>query len=334
MQTDTDQSILRLIVSDGSQVAARVAQHMGITRQAASSHLARLRKQGLVTLSGHGASTQYTLVTLAEQHRKYPREGLQEDAVWREFFVPQLLGLPSNVLSIWHYALTEMINNAVDHSDATSIAVGLWRNALYAEAYVLDDGEGIFLKIKRVFNLLDARESILELAKGKLTTDPDNHTGEGIFFSSKIMDSFDIRSGRLQFTHNVGRKDWLIEHPTDAQGTLVLMRQTHDSERTTKSVFDQFATPEEYSFEKTIVPVRLAQYEGENLVSRSQAKRLTLRFEKFTTVVLDFEGVAEIGQSFADEVFRVFQRSRPQTQLVPVNMTLAVENMVRRARSK
>ena len=57
---------------------------------------------------------------------------------------------------------------------------------------------------------------------------------------------------------------------------------------TLQEVFDQLAAPEEYTFAKTIVPVRLAQPEGEKLVSRSRAKRLTMRFERFQTVVLDF----------------------------------------------
>jgi len=99
-------------------------------------------------------------------------------------------------------------------------------------------------------------------------------------------------------------------------------------------VFDQFAAPEDYTFAKTIVPVRLAQHEGEKLISRSQAKRLTMRFERFQTVVLDFTGVEEIGQAFADEVFRVFQQAHPATALVPTNMTSAVEMMFKRVMTR
>ena len=111
------------------------------------------------------------------------------------------------------------------------------------------------------------------------------------------------------------------------------MRLNNDSQRIDQEVFDHFAEPDEYTFAKTIVPVRLAQYEGEKLVSRSQAKRLTLRIERFQTVVFDFDGVAEIGQAFADEVFRVFKTAHPGTKLIPIKMTEAVENMVKRATS-
>ena len=75
-----------------------------------------------------------------------------------------------------------MVNNAIDHSGSVQVAVGLIRDALNTSVYIADEGEGIFLKIQRALNLYDPRKAILELAKGKLTTDPVNHTGEGIFF--------------------------------------------------------------------------------------------------------------------------------------------------------
>lgn len=333
MLSHDDRSILRLVAGDGKHVAARAAQHLDITRQAASARLARLKKQGVLASTGRGAGTHYSLVTLIDQRRVYPRAGLQEDLVLREFFLPALKVLPKNVQNIWQYVITEMVNNAIDHSGAETIEVGLRQDALNTHVYVADEGEGIFIKIQRALNLFDPRMAILELAKGKFTTDPANHTGEGIFFSSKMVDLFDIRSGHLHFMHDDGFDDWLIERPADANGTLVIMQLANDSQRSQEDVFNRFAMPDECTFAKTIVPVRLAQYEGESLVSRSQAKRLTLRFDRFQTVVLDFEGVLTIGQAFADEIFRVFQRSHPTTELAPVHMTEQVAQMVHRARS-
>ena len=69
----------------------------------------------------------------------------------------------------------------------------------------------------------------------------------------------------------------------------------------------------------------------DDLVTRSQAKRLMLRVERFRTVVLDFAGVAGIGQAFADEVFRVFANAHPGVELVPMHATPAVQQMIRRA---
>lgn len=324
-------AILATITQNGSNVAARLAAQHGVSRQSASAWLSKLKREGVIASSGVGRGVHYHLLTLAQVRQLYPRAGLHEDRVWREAIALALHDLPANVRDIWHYAVTEMVNNAIDHSGSERVTVVLLRDALNTTVYIADEGEGIFLKIQRALNLYDPREAILELAKGKLTTDPDHHTGEGIFFSSKVMDAFDIRSGTLHFMHDEWGADVLLGRPANAPGTLVLMRLANDSERTLREVFDQFAAPEEYTFAKTIVPVRLAQHEGEKLVSRSQAKRLTMRFERFQTVVLDFAAVEEIGQAFADEVFRVFHLAHPETALLPIHMTPAVENMFKRA---
>jgi biotin operon repressor/anti-sigma regulatory factor (Ser/Thr protein kinase) len=323
--------VLLLAAAGNRNVGATLAEEFGISRQAASARLKQLVKVGELIANGTTKARTYELATLIEQAQSFPREGLAEDQLWRTLCAPVVKDLPENARDIWHYGITEMINNAVDHSGSTAVHVWIRRNALYTTASIADDGEGIFLKIQKALGLFDARESILELAKGKLTTDPANHTGEGIFFASKMFDAFEIRSGNLYFMHDEGDPDMLLEHPKDAPGTFVHMQLANVTERTTKEVFDKFAAPDEFTFDRTVVPVRLAQYEGEKLVSRSQAKRLTMRFDRFRTVVLDFSGVEMIGQAFADEVFRVFQAAHPQIELVPFRMTPAVEGMVKRA---
>lgn len=323
---------LRLASTGVTGIGTALAQEFGITRQAAAAHLRKIVAAGFLSPEGTTRSKRFKLVDLQSASQVLPRDGLREDVVWREICAPVVSDLPANVREIWQYGITEMVNNAIDHSGSPDVAITIRRNALYTTAAIADRGEGIFVRIQRGFGLYDTREAILELAKGKLTTDPENHTGEGIFFASKVFDAYDIRSGALHFRHDAGMLDMLVERPADAPGTMVLMRIDNDSPRALKEVFDQFAAPEEYTFAKTIVPVRLAQYEGEKLVSRSQAKRLTMRFEKFQSVALDFDGVAEIGQAFADEVFRVFQVAHPKTILLPVHMTDAVKNMVNRAK--
>jgi len=324
---------LELISTDGHRVGARLAKEFGLSRQVANGFLQSLIRDGLIEAEGSTRARVYCLKTLLAQDHAYPRLGLQEDVVWREKFAPAVADLPENVRDIWHYAITEMINNAIDHSGSAQVRVGLRKNALFTEASVADDGEGIFLKIQRELNLYDPREAILELAKGKLTTSPQNHSGEGIFFTSRLVDAFEIESGHLHFRHDRGAFDFLTERSAEAQGTQVLMRLDNNSPRAMQSVFDEFSDQDEYSFDKTVVPVRLAQHEGEKLVSRSQAKRVAHRFERFKRVVLDFEGVAEIGQAFADELFRVFAAGHPNVRLTPINTSPAVANMVRRALS-
>jgi hypothetical protein len=189
-----------------------------------------------------------------------------------------------------------MFNNAVDHSSGTRTTVQLKRTS--------DDfiARCIFLKIPTPLSMMAIeRHSALELAKGKFTTDPARHTGEGIFFTSKILDAFDISSGGVYFTS--------VSPMQNPKGTAVWMKLKNSSDRSHKEVFDTSASPEnDYAFDKTVVPVKMAEHNKDDLIFRSKAKRLLFRIDGFRTVVLDFKNVNQIGQAFADEIFRVFAR--------------------------
>jgi DNA-binding transcriptional ArsR family regulator len=312
-------------------VAADTARHFKISRQAASRHLHALEEAGLVRSEGAKNVKKSTLIPLKQTSWTFRLAGLKEDVVWLESIAPLIADLPGNVREIWQYGATEMINNALDHSEGLNLSIYFSRNAIDCELTITDDGEGIFHRIQRLTGLYDARESILELAKGKLTTDPQNHSGEGIFFTSRAFDSFAIISRNLYFTHQTEKDDWLIDIDSDTPGTSIYLRLSNTCPRTMKELYDEYAEPDEYSFNKTRVPVKLARYEGEKLVSRSQAKRLVSRFEKFSTVILDFEDVEEIGQAFADEIFRVFASNHPEVKLITAHATDAVNKMILRA---
>jgi hypothetical protein len=225
-----------------------------------------------------------------------------------------------------------MVNNAIDHSNGTEVTITIERNVLLTEMHIRDDGTGIFRKIRDAHKLEDERHAILELAKGKLTTDPANHTGEGIFFTSRMMDDFAILSGDSYFSHDQETdRDWTLSVSENRIGTSVFMRLRNDSRKSTQEVFDRFAEEDEdYGFTKTILPVRLATYGQDNLVSRSQAKRLLSRVERFKTVLLDFKDVEFAGQAFIDEIFRVFVRNNPNMSIVPINTSSQVQRMIER----
>ncbi len=326
-----DKLILRLIDKGEPHVAATAAHELGVSRQTVAARLRRMGADHIIKAEGVGRGRRYALLPILSVRKHYAIEGLDEFRVWLNDVAPLMSDLPPNVIDIWRYGVTEMVNNVIDHSQGQHASVFVERNALRTTIRVTDDGEGIFHRIHRLMGLYDPRESILELAKGKLTTDPGRHSGEGVFFSSRMFDLFSIISRNLFFSHEAKSDDWLIDREREVSGTTVTMTLANDSARTNRSVFDEFAAPEEFTFAKTIVPVRLAQHEGEKLVSRSQAKRLTMRFERFQTVVLDFAGVEEIGQAFADEVFRVFQAAHPALEMTPIHMSEEVRSMISRA---
>lgn len=331
---DIRRYILEHVEKHPNDIGRVTAEHFQITRQAINKHLQKLCAEQALAESGKTRSRTYKLAALVEWRQSWKiTDELAEDLVWAESIRPLLAPLPDNVLDIWHYGFTEMFNNAIDHSSGTEIRVRVRKNAMSTEMVLMDDGLGIFKKIQATMNLLDERHAILELSKGKLTTDPSNHSGEGIFFTSRMFDSFDILSGNVFFTHQFGNEeDWILESKGLTSGTSVWMKINNHTSRTTKKVFEKFTTGDDFGFNKTVVPVKMAQYGEDKLISRSQAKRVLARVELFKTVIFNFEGVEVIGQAFADEIFRVFSQKHPEIEMVAIKANSEVKKMISRAK--
>ena len=174
--------------------------------------------------------------------------------------------------------------------------------------------------------LTDTEDAICELFKGKLTTDEAHHSGEGIFFSSKILDSFAILSdGKIftmdEFDNSAVQEDIFM---SDLCGTMVSMQLSNFSNKQLMNVFNEFSSVEQ-GFNKTIIPLRNVFIS--NPVSRSQAKRVCARLERFEEVTLDFKDVSWAGQGFMHEIFVVFAKYNPSIKIVPINMNDDVSKM-------
>src|SRR3989338_2607764 len=327
--------ILENIEHHPSDISALAGGKFSISRQAIHLHLKNLEKEGVISSEGSTRGKKYFLRVMLERHWTISLgSGLQEDRVWREHIEPLMkqINIKSSVTDICHYGFTEMVNNVLDHSVAQTFSMSFKATAKNIRMSVSDNGVGIFEKIKQAYKLEDHRHAILELAKGKVTVDPERHTGEGIFFTTRMFDYFAILSGRLFYSRRSKGDDWLIEDKdSDHRGTYVVMEIDRNSPRTAKEIFDQFASEaHHYGFTKTHVPVKLAIYGHENLISRSQAKRLLARFDKFKEVLLDFDGVKKIGQAFADEIFRVYKNEHPSVEIVWIRANEEVEKMIQR----
>ena len=278
----------------------------------------------------------------------YNNEKLEEDSVYRSDFYPFLQDLPDNIQHIWAYAFTEMLNNAIEHSQSETIYIILDKDYLSTSIWILDLGIGIFNNIvcymKQKYDRIDIKieDAIIELFKGKLTTAERNHSGEGIFFTSRMMDDFFILSSNTFFSHNnvsehvynefinkTSRKTKTMAG-VDA-GTVVYLNMSNHSKKNIKEVFDMYA-PIDSGFIKTSIPIKHACCEFGYPVSRSQARRLCTRFDEFEEVVLNFEGVDNIGQAFAHEIFNVFQQKHPDLKLIVENAVPYVSNMIERVK--
>lgn len=317
-----------------TDIASLVASHFDLSRQASNRHLKRLVDEGHLLSEGVTRNKSYKLNTQNLLHKTYTvNDQLNEGDVWFKDIAPLLGDLPENVKDIWDYGFTEMFNNVIDHSGSLTVEVYVDKTAAGFKIMIVDRGEGIFRKIQKALNLTDQRHAVLELAKGKFTTDPANHSGEGIFFSSRAFDSFLILSDNIHFSHDSGSVlDWIIENSQRVDGTAVLMEINNTSQHNITEIFDDYASEDDdYGFNQTVVPVKLAQHGDEKLVSRSQAKRVLSGLDRFTNIIFDFNGVETIGQAFADQIFRVYKTQHPEIKIIFLNTNKNLDNMINRA---
>jgi biotin operon repressor/anti-sigma regulatory factor (Ser/Thr protein kinase) len=333
---EAKRSILAFLARRPEASGQELRTRLGITRQALNLHMRALIREGKVLKSGATRGARYTLagkrVPSVAQARVLRLRGADEALVYDQFATTLNLRtqLRPNEEAIFHYAFTEMLNNAIEHSRSDRGGVRMRLTPAAAAFEVRDHGIGIFHSIRSKLGLEDEQAALLELLKGKTTTMRERHTGEGIFFTSRVADRFALRSHRIGVEWNRRRDDVFVSQQRFLRGTRVEFLIEKGTRRRLEQVFGQFAPAEyDYRFEKTRVLVKMLQAE---YVSRSEAKRLLANLDQFREVVLDFRDVRSIGQGFADEVFRVFAAAHPDTKLIVDNANPVVDAMFRHAR--
>jgi excisionase family DNA binding protein len=262
--------------------------------------------------------------------RTLPISGLAEDRVWRDLIhdLDHASQPLTPAMHIMRYAFTEMLNNAIDHSGGTHVQIEWWEVPDNLAFEIRDNGQGIFSHLRDGLALEDHFAAIQELSKGRTTTSPHEHTGEGIFFTSKAVDIFEIAGNGWRWTIDNLRGDQAVGADPARPGTTVSCEIDPATTRHLDQVFDAF-TDEDHSFSRSRVRVKLFEL-GVQFVSRSEAKRLLRGLERFREVEADFEGVLEVGQGFVDELVRVWPSQHPDTRITPTHMNRAVDAMVRR----
>ena len=330
--------ILAYLARRRAASGGELRSHLGISRQALSVHIRGLVEAGKVVRSGAARGARYMLQGRAPKAAVVSRtlriRGLDEARVWDALATGLNLRhtLRSNVEAVAHYAFTEMLNNAIEHSKAPRCSVRFRLDPGLLSFEIRDPGIGVFHSIASKLRLDGEHTALVELLKGRTTTMREAHTGEGIFFTSRAADRFVLRSHRIQVEWSRIKDDVFVSNPRFLKGTSVSFLIQRNSRQHLETLFAEFA-PEEYDFrfQKTRVLVKLLQ---RDYISRSEAKRLLANLERFSEVVLDFRDVKAVGQGFADEIFRVFARQHPRIGITTENTNPVVDAMIRHARSQ
>ena len=307
------QYILEKIEDQQPSIVERTANAFNISKNTVYRYIHELESQDII----HKEGRTFSLVEKTDSFflQRSKNELSAEDIIYNQYIKKYIVYLPENIQKIWQYSFMEMMNNAIDHSDSEYVSITIIQNYLTFISIVL-------LSTLLFFN---------ELFKGKLTTDSAHHSGEGIFFTSRVLDRFAALSGGKIFTHDKyseilrNLKDTSLNNLTNIRGTVILMSLSNFSKREISEVFDMFSDVDG-GFTKTHIPIK--NIYDTYPVSRSQAKRLCHRFEKFEEVELDFNGVDDIGQGFAHEIFVVFQNSHPDIKIISTHTNPSIDKMI------
>lgn len=330
---NTKDKIMKILKQKGTVKGTEVAKMLGISRQAVNKYLKRMIQEGLVVKQG---VTRGAFFKLAEKDKdilkvfkkSYILKNIQEDMVFQEADACLNLrkNLRGNVFEIFNYVFTEILNNAIEHSFSKKCNIEINLLEYDVKFCIRDFGVGVFQSVSQKFGFPDEITAATTIIKGKITTLPERHTGEGIFFSSKSGDLMKFRSHKLNLIFDNIKDDIFIEEKRFIKGTEVVFQIGRYSRRNLGKIFDKFSPGEfKYKFERTQVKVKIYTRE---CISRSEAKRLLFGLDRFKEIILDFKGVNKIGQGFADEIFRVFALKNPDISIKVENISPVLRKMI------
>ena len=328
------QYILKLIDAKDKDFAHKTVEYFGVSKSTVYNYVKKMCEENILK-KVEKTTPPYQLVTVTYKFQYNNNGSLGEDKIFRNDIQPLLQGYEKNVFSVWQYAFTEMMNNAIEHSMSSQIMVLFLANPLKTRIIIADNGIGIFKNIQSFLKdkkneTVTLDECVSLLFAGKFTTAESYHSGEGIFFTSHLMDEFFILSDDMFFSRD-NFNDATVKSSTGISSTIVSMALSNQTKKTTKEIFDRFSDIEE-GFIRTHIPIAHMFAYG-NPISRSEARRLGALITEFKEITLDFSGVEEVGQAFCHELFVVWQRNNPDVILNIVNACEDVNFMIQRVKN-
>jgi len=340
--------ILDIIKQKGRVTSSEITGSISVSRQYVNMVISALIAEKQVIKLGGTRNAFYVSADYAQKHsdifptifkKKYRNILLEEHQVLTELEekFPLISNIPENIKSIFIFAFSEMFNNAIEHSESKIILVEVSLRNGKLSFIVEDSGIGVFRNIMRKKGLRSVTEAIQDLLKGKTTTMPKSHSGEGIFFTSKASDLFVLDSFGYQLSIQTLLDDVKVKKVSiSKRGTRVIFQISVDSTLHLNNVFKKYTNLKnngDFGFDKTEIRVRLFTTSGVH-ISRSQARRILVGLEKFKIILLDFDKVSVVGQAFADEIYRVFQNAHPDILIQEENMSAGVKFMIERTKNE
>ncbi|NDG27346.1 MAG: ArsR family transcriptional regulator [Proteobacteria bacterium] len=160
---DTRTKILALLKKKGKSASSELVESIKISRQALASHLSALVETGTVIKTGSTRNAHYEINPHPLKPVRHPHQkkihlikktkGLEEDRVYTEVcrILDLLRFISPHVQTLFGYAFTEILNNAIDHSLSSQVIISVEIFPKEIEFRITDKGIGIFKNIQKSF---------------------------------------------------------------------------------------------------------------------------------------------------------------------------------------
>ena len=305
-------------------------QRFGVSRQAVLKHMHALIADKQVIAHGKTRDRFYELRPQLNFNRTIDiNDDFSSERLIKKSIVPHLMSMPSNIREIILFSMTAILNNCAEHSASTKIYFKLYLTHNDLHIVISDNGKGIFGNIQTNLLLESTQVAAIELAKGQLTTDPINHSGDELYTVIKLFDEVKIESNGISLVYNNNHQEWSLDYSVQRQGTRIHLKIDPSSKRSCKRVFEKLFS---MKYSTLCIPINLLKLPGYELVnSRAQANNVLRNIKDFKIIEFDFNNIELIGPAFADELIRKIKIDNQLADIQWINSNNTVDIMMSRA---
>lgn len=182
--------IIRKIALDDAMVIEKTMDNFSISITSVKRYIQDALKNGIIMASGEKQCGYHLIEQVYCAEVDLCVNSLEEDKLFKDCIAGHLGRCNDAARRIWQYACSEILNNAIEHSRGKKLYIEVRTNWLCSKVIILDDGVGVFQTLLEYmsgsgWNNPRIEDALVELYKGKITSDATCHSGEGIFFPPK-----------------------------------------------------------------------------------------------------------------------------------------------------
>ncbi len=301
----------------------------GLSRQAILKHMHTLISEDRVVAYGKTRDRFYELKPLVNFAKTVDiKNSFFPDEILKKQILPNLNSVALNIYEICEFSIMALLSNALDHAQATKLHYKLYVSPNDVHFVLSDNGIGIFENLNNSLILEDIQVAAIEIAKGRITTDPQNHGGDELMTVIHLFDKVTIDSSGICLTYYNKKNEWTVTRSSQQKGTRIHLEIKSNSRRTCQEIFRQIFDREN---KLVRIPVNLVRSDGEQVNSRIQAQSLLHNIKDLTEIEFDFKNIELIGPAFADELVRKTKEKNQIANIKWTNSTKMVDVLMSRA---